>query len=144
MPLIPSEPFRQLDQWRRDLSQFFDDVPQWLKWQNFGAQRMDVYDTPSEVVVSCEIPGLENKEDLNIDIDGNMLTISGTVNQSNEFKEEEIYRKERFSGRFQRTVTLPAHVQPEGTRATYKNGILEIRMPKVQNEQRRRIDIEFH
>ena len=143
MSLIPYEPFRHLENWRRDLDRFFDDFPARLK-EGFGVQRVDVYETDQEIVASCEIPGLEKKEDVQIDIKGNVLTVSGVINRSNEIKEEQMHRRERFSGRFQRSISLPAEVKHEGVTATYRNGILEVRMPKEKPAGGRRIEVDFH
>jgi HSP20 family protein len=55
-----------------------------------------------------------------------------------------MHRQERFVGRFQRSVTLPARVAAEGVKATYKNGVLEIHLPKLQSNQKNRIDVDFH
>ena len=145
MPLIPSEPFRNLEGWRRDLDRLFNDFPAFVKGeQQFGAHRIDIHETETEVVASCEIPGLEKKDDVNIDVQGNQLTISGQINRSSEIKEEQFHRQERFYGRFSRSVQLPVPVKEEGITATYKNGVLEIRMPKVTPPPKKRIDIEFH
>ncbi len=145
MSLIPYEPIRRLEQWRRDLDRFFTDFPANLGFrEDFGVHRVDVYETESEVVASCEIPGLEKKEDVHIEINGNVLTVGGVINRSEEIKDEQMHRKERFTGRFQRAITLPAQVKSEGVKATYKNGILEIRMPKAHPDTKNRIDVEFH
>lgn len=110
----------------------------------FGPLNVDVYETEREVVATCDIPGLEKKEDVHIDIDNNVLTISGTVNKVHEVKEGQIHRQERFAGRFQRSIGLPAGVSTEGVTATYKNGVLELRMPKSSGDARRKIDVHFH
>lgn len=73
-----------------------------------------------------------------------MLHISGTINRSSEVKEENMHRKERFTGRFHRAVALPAPVSREGIRASYRNGVLEVRMPKDKPDEKKRIDVEFH
>ncbi|MDQ0338929.1 HSP20 family protein [Caldalkalibacillus uzonensis] len=142
MALIPYDPFRRLAHMRRDLDRFFHDLP--LFNQELDMPRVDVYETETEVIASCELPGLEKKEDVDIDVRDQMLTISGVINRVKEVKEEHMYRRERFSGRFQRSVPLPAPVSAEGTRATYKQGILEIRMPKQERTNQKRIDVEFH
>jgi HSP20 family protein len=147
MSLTPYEPFRQLDNMRRELNRFFTtDFPSLNIGfnQNFGTPRVDVYETENEVVATCEIPGLEKKEDVNIHIDNNVLSISGTINRVNEVKGEHMHRQERFVGRFQRSISLPSRVSSEGVKATYKNGILEIRMPKLNDDAKKRIDVEFH
>ena len=142
MALIPYQPFRRLEQMRKDLDRYFPDFS-WFN-QEWEVPRIDVYETDTEVVASCEIPGVENKDNIQIDVHDQHLTISGVINRLEEQKEENFYRKERFSGRFQRTVQLPAPVSSEGTQATYKQGILEVRMPKQKQNPGRRIDIQFH
>ncbi|WP_027416908.1 Hsp20/alpha crystallin family protein [Aneurinibacillus terranovensis] len=147
MSLIPYEPFRHLENMRREFDRFFTtDFPVFRTklGQNFGSPSIDIHETEHEVVATCDIPGLEKKEDVNIDVDNNMLTISGSVNRTNEIKEENMHRQERFFGRFQRSVALPSRVNSEGVKATYKNGVLEIHMPKIQGETKKRIDVEFH
>lgn len=146
MSLIPYEPFRSLDNFRRELDRFF--MPDFAGFrtnfsQNLGVPNVDVYETDNEVVASCDIPGLGKKEDVNIDIENNILSVSGAINRVNEIKEESLHRQERFSGRFQRSISLPSRVSSEGVKATYKNGVLEIRMPKIQADARKRIDVEF-
>ncbi|MEG3071390.1 MAG: Hsp20/alpha crystallin family protein [Peptococcaceae bacterium] len=146
MPLIPYEPFRHLDNLRREFDRFFSGglpAPR-SNFGQFGNPSIDVYGTEKEVVAQCEIPGLEKKENVNIEIDNNQLNIGGTVNRVNEIKDENMHRQERFFGRFQRSVTLPARVSSEGVRAAYRNGVLEIRMPKLHSDTRKRIDVEFH
>lgn len=149
MALVPYEPFRHLDSLRREWDRIFtQDFPLFpsggaSQW-GMGRLDIDVYETADEVVATCDIPGLEKKEDVNIDIDRDRLTISGTLNRSGEVKEESMHRKERFIGRFQRSISLPAPVSSEGIAATYKNGVLDIRMPKLQGDTKKRIDVQFH
>lgn len=146
MALIPFEPFRHLDSWRRDIDKFFNEGMPWGFGfnQEFGSPRVDVYETDNEVIASCEIPGLEKKEDVHLHVDDQTLTIHGSINRVNEVKDEQMHRRERFTGRFQRSIALPARVQSEGTTASYKNGILEVRMPKAKSDPKRSIDIQFH
>jgi HSP20 family protein len=143
MSLIPYEPFRYADYFRRQLDQLLDnDFPLYTK--GLGRLDMDVYETENEVVVTCDIPGLEKKEDVHIEVDNNIFSISGSIQREHEINEDQIYRKERFAGRFQRSIALPAAVSPEGVQATYKNGVLEVRMQKLQNPGKKKIDVQFH
>ncbi|BFH63277.1 MULTISPECIES: Hsp20/alpha crystallin family protein [Paenibacillus] len=146
MPLVPYEPFRHLDNIRREMDRFFtNDLPSFKGFpQNFGQMNVDIYEMENEVIAACDIPGLEKKEDVTIEVDHNMLSISGTVNKSNEVKEENMHRRERYSGRFHRLITLPSDVSPEGVKATYKNGVLEVRMRKIDGDNRKKVDVEFH
>jgi len=117
---------------------------------NFGGEhgigdiRVDVHEAGNEIVASCDLPGFESKEDVHIEVENNMLHISGSINRSNEVKEENMHRKERFTGRFHRSVALPAPVSHEEIKASYKNGVLEVRMPKDKQDDKKRIDVEFH
>lgn len=145
MALIPYEPFRNLDQIRRDWERYFPaDFSFRSLFGSFEVPSIDIYETDTEVVAVCDLPGLEKKEDVQIDVEGRMLTISGTIQRTYETRHERMHRQERFVGRFQRSVTLPANVATENVIAAYRNGILEIRMPKLKTGDRRRIDVQFH
>ncbi|MBO8138479.1 MAG: Hsp20/alpha crystallin family protein [Desulfotomaculum sp.] len=143
MALIPYDNFPRLDNLRRELDRFISEFPRHMTQELMGP-RIDVYETENEVVASCEIPGIEKREDINVYIDDDVLTISGTINRVQEVKEEQVHRRERYQGHFRRSIKLPAQVQEEGARASYKNGVLEVRMTKLQPEKRRGIDVEFH
>jgi len=146
MALIPYDPFRNLSNMRRELDRFFNDFP--FDFGNdmnqLGNIRVDVHETDNEVVATCDIPGLQSKEDVNIDIENNVLKISGSINRTNEIKEENMHRRERYTGSFHRAITLPSPVSEEGIKATYKNGVLEVTMPKQTQTNRKKIDVDFH
>lgn len=146
MPLMPYEPFRYLDQFRREFDRFFSDLPENVSamGERFGGPRVDVHETEDAVIVTCDIPGLEKKEDVKIEIEPNLLMLSGTIQHTRDTKQEQMHRQERMVGHFKRTVSLPTRVSSEGVKATYRNGVLDIHMPKIMNEQRKAIDIEFH
>jgi len=147
MTLIPYEPLRHLENIRREFDHFLSTEIPALKAtisDRFGSPNVDLYETKNEVVVSFDLPGLNSKDDVEIEIENNLLTISGAVNRFSEDKEERVHRQERFYGRFQKSISLPASVSEEGTKATYKNGVLEVRMPKIASKNRKKIDIVFH
>lgn len=145
MTLVPYDPFRQLANMRRDFDRFFSNFPTSFDHENqLSSVRVDVHETANEVVATCDIPGLEKKEDVNIDIENNSLQISGTINRTNEIKEENMHRSERYFGRFQRSISLPSPVSHEGVSATYKNGVLEVKMPKLVKENKKKIDVQFY
>ena len=104
---------------------------------------MDVQETDQEVIATCDIPGLEQREDLNIQVDKTVLQVSGVINKTAEQQNERMHRQERYRGSFNRSVSLPAPVSAENVRATYKNGVLEVKMQKLHNETRRTIDVDF-
>lgn len=146
MALVPYDPFRHLANMRRDFDNFFSNFPTTFEndYTNLGGVRVDIHETDNEVIATCDVPGLEKKEDINIDIENNMLRISGTINRTNEIKEENMHRKERYVGSFHRSVSLPSPVSEEGVKASYRNGVLEVRMPKLTKGNKRKIDVDFH
>ncbi|MED2974372.1 Hsp20/alpha crystallin family protein [Fictibacillus sp. B-59209] len=146
MSLIPYESFRKFNNMRKELNRFFPfdiDFP-----QNIDVLKMDVYETDNEVVATVDIPGVEKKEDLTIKIENNnVLSISGIINRANEVKDDHMYTQERFTGRFERSIRLPTPVAAEKeAKATYKNGVLEIRMLKLHDQEnnQKQIGVEFH
>jgi len=96
------------------------------------------------VVVTAELPGLVSKDDVEITATENSLSIRGEVRRTQEAAERDYHRSERFYGTFARTVSLPAEVDPERATASYRNGILEIRIPKADQQHQRRIPIDLH
>jgi len=145
MGLIPYDSFRHLDRVRRELDRYFPE--DWSLLKGFPERQylnVDVHETETEIVATCDIPGLEKKEDVTIDVDGNRLEISGSINRTSETKDEQFHRQERFAGRFHRSIGLPSAVSPEGVTASYRNGVLEVRMPKQKGDAKRKIDIQFH
>ena len=90
---------------------------------------VDIHETDGFVVVQVELPGLK-KEDIVIEVKKNILTIEGVRTEDREIKEENYYLQERRSGKFHRSFTLPAAIRPEKVVATYKTGVLEIKIPR--------------
>ena len=139
MSMIPREPLRYLEGARREMERLFGSTL-------FREEpRIDIYEKDGEVIASCEMPGLQNKEDLHIEIDENILSLSGTIKREHEIRDENVHRQERYWGSFHRSVALPAPVIAEKSKASYRNGILEITMPRAQPQpQRKNIEIDFH
>ncbi|MDY0406450.1 Hsp20/alpha crystallin family protein [Virgibacillus sp. 179-BFC.A HS] len=144
MAFAPMDPFRQLSNMRREFDNFFSNVPSMFQGNyHMNAVRADVHETDQEVVATFDVPGLEKKDDIQIEVNNNVLKLSGTIHKSSEIKEEDMYRKERYQGKFSRMLELPAAVSDEDVKATYKNGVLEVRMPKTKNESTKKIDVDF-
>ncbi|MBE3589470.1 MAG: Hsp20/alpha crystallin family protein [Firmicutes bacterium] len=128
-------------------SDIFDDGAGWFG-ERFRAPvaphvRVDVEETPDEVVVSAEIPGLERSDQVDIEVRGRTLELRGAVERASERREANLHRMERYYGRFARTVPLPADVDESRARATYRNGVLEVRLPKAERQTGRRVPVEF-
>jgi len=101
---------------------------------------LDVFDDKDSFVVTCELPGMK-REEIDISIHNGTLTISGERKLEREEKEGETFRSERYFGKFQRSVTLPASVEPASVKASYKDGILQVELPKSEEAKQKHIQI---
>ena len=103
--------------------------------------KVDVVDRDSDILVRAELPGVD-KKDLDISITDNAVTIHASTSRESKEEKGEYYRREITRGSFVRTVALPAEVDADGAKASFKDGILELTVPKVAKAQRRRITVE--
>ncbi len=101
---------------------------------------LDVYEDKDNVYVRVELPGMK-KEDIDLSLHNGSLSISGERKSDESFKDAEVYREERFFGRFQRTVTLPTAVAGDKVKAQYKDGILTITLPKAEEAKPKHIEL---
>ena len=133
-----------LDDVSNRLSRFFDD-----SFFNFPMREsgrwvppVSVSETSDELVLTAELPGMSD-DDIAIDLENNVLTISGQKNEVREEGDEErrYHVYERHFGSFNRSFTLPRTVDPNGINATFDNGILTVKMPKVAEAKGRKIEI---
>jgi len=103
---------------------------------------LDLYEDKENVVVRAEVPGMR-KEDIEISLHDGVLTLSGERKLEAKSKDAEVYRSERFVGRFQRTLTLPAPVNADKVNATYSDGILTVTLPKTEEAKPKHIPVKF-
>ena len=133
-----SPPFSLVDD---RLSKLMEDVfeePSETGW----VPAVEVTDSEDEIVLTAETPGL-SREDVKIDLEGDVLRIHGEKREETEREEEGKYRiSERRYGAFSRTFTLPASVDPQDVTAEMKDGVLTVRLPKTETARGRRIEIE--
>jgi len=101
----------------------------------------DVKETEEEVIVTMDLPGMD-KADVDISVTENSLEVKAERKTEEEEKEEEFYRKERTISRFERSLTLPAEVKAEEAKASLKEGVLEVHLPKVEVTARKKVKIE--
>jgi HSP20 family protein len=106
------------------------------------APRIDVFTTDEQLTVRTAIPGVD-AEDIEITVEGDTLTISGSRSFSSEETEGTFQRRELVEGEFKRTVLLPDGVDPESVTATSKNGILEISVPKRPEVLPRKVTVDI-
>jgi HSP20 family protein len=101
---------------------------------------LDLYQDKDNLTVKCELPGMK-KEDIDISLHEGFLTISGERKQESEKKEGEVYRTERYEGRFSRSLALPSKVNAEKITATYKDGVLTVVLPKAEEAKPKQIQV---
>ena len=104
---------------------------------------LDVYDDQNAFTVSLEVPGLK-KEDFEISFHDGVLSIAGERREEKENDGRECFRRERFFGRFARTVTLPAEVQSDRITAAYQNGVLTVTLPKAEKAKPKHIEVSVN
>jgi HSP20 family protein len=143
------DPFSDVLSLRQAMDRLFEDA--WVRpWtlrsissgEGNGASSLpvDLYETGDELVLTATVPGMK-PEDIDITIQGDMLTIKGET-RSDEAKEEGNYhRRERRFGQFYRQVTLPTSVKSEGAQAQFENGVLTLHLPKAEEAKERRIPV---
>src|SRR5438270_10081706 len=145
MALIRWEPVRELNTMQSEMNRlfntFFEDGP-----GNGGAQMrrwlpaMDLVETQDDLLLRADLPGL-SESDVKIELEDNVLTISGERKAEHEERNEGYYRVERASGAFQRSLTLPEGVNPEAIKASFDKGVLEVRIPKPEERKPRKVAI---
>ena len=147
MALVKWDPFRDVAQLQNRINRMFDD--------SFGPSRdredemnmcawrppVDIYETETGVTLAVELPGV-GKENVAVEVKDNILTLKGERPVNPEIKEENYYRQERCFGTFQRSFTLHHNIQPNMIKATFKDGILEIEIPRPDEEKPKQITVE--
>jgi HSP20 family protein len=103
--------------------------------------RIDMYEEEKELVVKAELPGIR-KKDLDIRLDGDVLTIKAHKEAQKEVKEKSYFTRERSFGEYVRYLSLPARVDAEKITATLKKGLLEIRLPKAETQEAKKIEVK--
>ena len=135
------EPFRAFD----DLvSRMFEDwgtSPRLAGEARGWSPAVDMIDRKDEIVLRADLPGLA-QQDVQVHVENGMLTIRGTRQGEQEAREEDYYCCERWAGSFSRTMALPAGIDPDKIKATFKNGVLEVHVPKSQQAAGKQIEIK--
>jgi len=104
---------------------------------------LDIHEDKDNFIVRAELPGMK-REDIDVSLHDGALSISGERKLEQKFEEAEVYRTERFFGKFQRTVSLPAPVAADKVKAQYKDGILTITLPKTEEAKPKQIDVNVN
>jgi HSP20 family protein len=151
--IAPRRPLVDLARWERDMERMFDDFwgrrmrPWWPeRWSmpaalEISPPAVDLYEEKDEIVVKAELPGMD-KDNIEVNLSDHSLTIKGEKKKEEETKEENYYKSERSYGSFVRSIELPIEVQSDKVKATFKNGVLEVRLPKSEQAKAKEIKVK--
>jgi HSP20 family protein len=101
---------------------------------------LDMYEEADDIVVKAELPGI-SKDELEVNLTGSTLTIKGEKKREEEVKKANYFRSEREYGSIYRSLDLPAEVKAEEVKATFKDGVLEIRLPKTEAAKKKAVRV---
>jgi len=150
MSIVKWSPLKELEDMRKDMDRLFEEFFSpitrrrrgWLKPEmGVIVPNIEMYDRKNEIVVKAALPGVA-KEDMDLTITKDSLTLKGEARKEEEIKEEDYYASEISYGSFTRTIALPAEVDSEKAKASFKNGVLEIILPKREEAKPKEIKIE--
>jgi HSP20 family protein len=140
------DPFRMIEDLQEEMNRLFD-------LSLFGPSRstglfegawspaIDMHESGENILVKADLPGM-NKDDIEVYVQNNTLVIKGKKEEEKEFSEDGYVRKERFYGNFHRAIPLPAEVDTNNVKATYKNGVLELVFNKKEEAKAKQIKVE--
>ena len=144
MAVVRWEPFRELAALQNEMGRWMEQFTGGLTPGNGQSSTwlpsVDVWETEGELVLSFDVPGI-GEDAIAVELDDDVLTVSGERERTSEHSSERFYRFERRFGTFSRSVTLPPGVKEEAITADCRNGVLEIRIPKPEEQKPRRIKV---
>jgi HSP20 family protein len=148
MALVRWEPFRELAALQNEMGRWMSQVAgvgglagngQSSTWM----PAVDIWETDKELVLSFDLPGIP-EDKIAVELEDNILTVTGERERTQEHSNDRFYRFERRYGSFSRSVTLPTGVSEDSIQADYKDGVLEVRVPKPDEQKPKRIQIGSH
>jgi HSP20 family protein len=145
MALIRWEPVRELNTIQSEVNRLFNTffdappgngAPAYRRW----VPAMDLVERDDEFVLRADLPGL-SENDVSVELEDNVLTISGERKSEHEERNEGFYRVERATGSFVRRLTLPEGIDPSAIKASVERGVLEVRIPKPEERKPHKVEI---
>lgn len=148
MSIVRWDPFRDVAALQDRINRIFN--------ESFGVSReldddvslydwrppVDIYETTDGFILKVELAGVE-KEDVSVEVKDNVLTLKGERLLDPEIKDEHYYRKERTFGKFYRSFTLQESIKPEQVKASFKNGVLTIAVPRPTEEKSKQVTVNI-
>jgi HSP20 family protein len=146
MNLVKWNPWREAPTLQNHINRMFDDpffrISRLADAEGLGMWNpaVDLYEKDDHFVIKAELPGIK-KDDIKVDLKDRVLTLSGERSYDNEVKEENYYRRERSYGKFQRAFTLPVDVDSDKIKAEFKDGVLQIEIPKPEDKKAKQVTV---
>jgi HSP20 family protein len=146
MALVRWTPMGNLQSFQHEMNRMFNEFFRGSNGEEAGSglgswtPAVDIHETDEGFVIKAELPGV-SKDDVSVDVHQNTLTLRGQRKHEAEVKQDKYHRVERAYGTFQRSFVLPTMVDQEKGRATFKDGVLELHLPKSETAKPRRIAI---
>jgi HSP20 family protein len=143
MKLVRWDPLQELVAMSHRLNRTINDPYTPRTEDSFGAwvPPVDIYERQDHLVIRVEVPGVQ-KEDMDVRIENGVLTLHGERKEEKEVKEENAHLMERVYGRFTRSFSLPTTVDAAKVTATYRDGVLEVTVPKVETAKPKKVEIK--
>ena len=139
------EPFHELETIQRRMNRLFDRLMPggdgWLTGFDYFPSA-EIEEDDDAVYVRLEVPGME-PDDIDIEVTENSIAISGERKSERKTEEKGLVRSEMHYGKFERMMSLPAHIKSNEVKAEYKNGILHLTLPKVEQERHKKVKVEL-
>ena len=146
MPLMRWDPFRDITTLRARMNRILEEsLPHATETESHAGSWMppvDIFEKEDSLVLEAELPGLK-KEDLDIQIENNNLTLRGERKHQMETQEQDYFRIERSYGTFVRSFSLPATIQRERITAAMKDGVLQIVLPKAEEARPKKVEVQI-
>jgi HSP20 family protein len=146
MALVRWEPFRELAALQNEMGRWMGQLGGGAVGGNGNGgsstwlPAVDAWETDGELVLAFDLPGIP-EDKVSVELDDNVLTVSGERERTQEASGDRFYRYERRFGTFSRSVTLPTGVNEEAINAEYRDGVLEVRVPKPEEPKPKRIQV---
>ncbi|NJK39214.1 MAG: Hsp20/alpha crystallin family protein [Oscillatoriales cyanobacterium RM2_1_1] len=144
MPLVRWEPFREIDNLQREMNRLFEKalVPANGETAAAFVPAAEMHETSDAVHLKLEIPGMDSK-DLDVQVTADAVAISGDRKSENRTEEKGVMRTEFRYGNFRRVIPLPARIENTNVQAEYKDGILNLTLPKAEEEKNKVVKVQL-
>ncbi|PPS45507.1 Hsp20/alpha crystallin family protein [Chroococcidiopsis sp. TS-821] len=146
MALIRWEPFREVDSLQRDMNRLFDSLMRATDFEPSTSMTFvpaaEIEETPEAVHLRLEIPGMEAK-DLDVQVTAEAVAVSGERKSETKTEEKGMTRSEFRYGSFRRVIPLPARIKNDEVQAEYKNGVLNLTLPKAEAEKSKVVKVNI-